>query len=146
MGDAKLAVVCSKTVLIAEDDPDVARLLADGIGEDLGVATQTVANGALVPDVVATARPDLLVLDLSLPGLSGLDVFDVVRSDARYAGLPVLFLTASPDKAATAFSPTGVQRVMSKPFDVEALLAAVREMLDGSVVMSEPVKTVETAA
>ena len=146
MCDAKPALVPRKNVLIAEDDPDIARLLASGIGEGLSVATLTIANGALVPEVVATARPDLLVLDLSLPGLSGLDVFDLVRSDPRFASLPVLFLTASPEKAAAAFSPTGVQRVMGKPFDVDALVAAVRGMLDGDIAMSDPVKTVETAA
>ena len=67
------------SVLIAEDDPAIATLLTDTLGERL--ATHVVANGALVLDALAASRPDLLVLDLSLPGLSGLDVFDLVRND-----------------------------------------------------------------
>ena len=115
-------------VLIAEDDPDIARLLCEGIGDRLSIATHVVANGALVPDALAERRPDLLVLDVALPGLSGLDVFDLVRNDPAYAGTPVLFLTASPDRAREAFSPTGEHRVMGKPFDVDELVRAVDEM------------------
>lgn len=118
-------------VLIAEDDPDIARILSEGIGDRLYVATHVVANGALVPDALAARRPDLLVLDVSLPGLSGLDVFDLVRNDPAYVGVPVLFLTATPEKAATAFSATGVHRVMAKPFDVDELVRMVDEMIEG---------------
>lgn len=115
-------------VLIAEDDPDIARLLCEGIGERLSIATHVVPNGALVPDALAERRPDLLVLDVMLPGLSGLDVFDLVRNDPAYAGVPVLFLTASPDRAREAFSSSGVHRVMGKPFDVDELVGVVDEM------------------
>jgi CheY-like chemotaxis protein len=120
-----------KYVLIAEDDPDVARVVVEGIGDRLYVATHVVPNGALVPEVIATRRPDLIVLDVALPGLSGLDVFDLVRSDPSYAGVPVLFLTASPEKAETAFAPAGAQRVMAKPFELDELVTVVDEMLDG---------------
>jgi two-component system sensor histidine kinase ChiS len=120
-----------KHVLIAEDDPDIALLLTEAIGEKLYIATHVVANGALVTDVLATCRPDLLILDVALPGLSGLDVFDLIRNDTRYQGVPILFLTGNPEKAETAFSQTGEHRVMSKPFDVDDLLAVVDEMVDG---------------
>jgi DNA-binding response OmpR family regulator len=117
-----------KYVLIAEDDPDIARLLREAISERLYVAAEVVANGALVPDAIIERRPDLLILDVRLPGLSGLDVFDLVRNDPRWHGVPVLFLTGSPERAATAFAPTGEHRIMAKPFDLDALVAAVDEM------------------
>lgn len=115
-------------LLIAEDDPDIASILSEGIGEQLSIATHVVANGALLPDALAERRPDLLVLDVSLPGLSGLDVFDLVRGDPTYEGVPVLFLTAAPDKARAAFAPTGVHRVMGKPFEVDEVVRIVDEM------------------
>lgn len=117
-------------VLIAEDDPDIARVLSEGIGGEGGCDTSVIMNGALVPDAMAARRPDLLVLDVSLPGLSGLDIFDLVRSEPQWHGVPVLFLTASPEKANTAFAPDGVHRVMAKPFELDALLATVGEMLN----------------
>lgn len=116
-------------VLIAEDDPAIAWLLGEGIAELDGVETDVIMNGALVPDALAARRPDLLVLDVALPGLSGLDIFDLVRSDPQWEAMPVLFLTASPQKAHDAFAPTGVHRVMAKPFEIEALVAAVLQML-----------------
>ncbi len=123
--------VSVKHVLIAEDDPDISLLLTEALGERLYIATHVVANGALVPDVLGSCRPDLLILDVALPGLSGLDVFDLIRNDARSQGVPILFLTGSPEKAETAFSQTGEQRVMAKPFDVDELIAIVDEMVDG---------------
>ena len=74
-----------------------------------------------------------MILDVQLPGLSGLDVFDLVRSDPDYMGVPVLFITGNPEKAATAFATTGTHRVMAKPFEVDELIAVVDEMVDGKV-------------
>jgi CheY-like chemotaxis protein len=125
-----------KHVLIAEDDPDIAEVLSEAIAERTCLATLVVANGALVPDAIAASRPDLLILDVSLPGLSGLDVFDLVRNEPQYRGVPVLFLTGSPEKAASAFSPTGEHRVMAKPFDLDELIRAVDQMVDGTKVVS----------
>ena len=121
-----------KYVLIAEDDPDIAALLCEAIGDHLYVGTHVVPNGALVPDAVAARRPDLLVLDVALPGLSGIDVFDIVRSDPTYEGVPVLFLTATPEKAERAHASTGLHHVMAKPFDVDELIAIVDAMIDGA--------------
>ena len=122
-----------KYVLIAEDDPDLSEVLAEAIGERICLATHVVANGALVPDAIAASRPDLLILDVSLPGLSGIDVFDLVRNDPHYFGVPVLFLTGSPERAAeSALSASGEQRVMAKPFDLDELIRVVDHMVDGS--------------
>ncbi len=88
----------------------------------------------------------VLIAEDEPPGLSGLDVFDLVRSDPRYAGIPVLFLTGSPEKAETAFATTGVHRVMAKPFDLDALVSAVDEMIDGRPVGAQDARVVETAA
>lgn len=124
-----------KHVLIAEDDPDIASMLAEEIGERLYVGTHIVANGALVPEAIAAGRPDLLILDVALPGLSGLDVFDLVRNDPQWQKLPVLFLTGSPEKAASlsaiALGSRGGPQVMAKPFDLDTLVAVVDQMLDG---------------
>ncbi len=119
-------------VLIAEDDPDVADALRQAITDRLAVETSIVANGALVLDALGARRPDLLVLDVALPGLNGLDVFDLMRSDAHWQGVPVLFLTGLPEKAERANAAVGVHEVLAKPFDIDDLLARVRRLMDGT--------------
>lgn len=118
-----------KRVVIAEDDPDVAELLRVTLTDGLDVEAVVVANGALVMDSVSARRPDLLILDVELPGLNGLDVFDLLRSDPHWQGVPVLFLTGLPERAQTANAPIGVHEVLAKPFDIDDLTArAVRLM------------------
>ena len=118
-------------VLIAEDDPGIAELLRLALSDQLDVATEAVANGALVIDSLVARRPDLLILDIELPGLSGLDVFDLVRNDSHWQGVPILFLTAMPEKALTASAPTGVHEVLAKPFDVDDLVARAERLMAG---------------
>ena len=94
-----------KHVLIAEDDPDIAQLLTDAIGERLYIATLVVANGALVPDAIGACRPDLLILDVSLPVSPGSTSSTWSATTPVIRAVPILFLTGSPEKAETAFSP-----------------------------------------
>lgn len=118
-------------VLIAEDDPSIADLLRLALSDQLDVATEAVANGALVIDALLARRPDLLILDIELPGLSGLDVFDLVRNDSHWQGVPILFLTATPEKALTASAPTGVHEILAKPFDVDDLVTRADRLMAG---------------
>lgn len=118
-----------KYILIAEDDPDIADVLRQSLTDRLAVEIDAVANGALVIDAVTAHRPDLLILDVALPGLNGMDVFDLLRGDVHWQGIPVLFLTALPDQAATANDTTGVHEVVSKPFDVDDLIARAGRLL-----------------
>jgi len=121
-----------KRVLIAEDDPDIADVLRQALTDRLDVVTDAVANGALVMDSVTVHRPDLLILDVALPGLSGLDVFDLLRSDPHLQGVPVLFLTGLPEQAETANAPTGVHEILAKPFDINDLIARVERLMEGN--------------
>lgn len=115
-----------KHIVIAEDDPAVGQLLEDVIRERVAASTTVVANGALVADALLDPQPDLLILDVSLPGLSGLDVFDVMQGAPGQHRVPVLFLTGSPERAESA---THGARVMAKPFDVDALVGVIADML-----------------
>jgi len=120
-----------KRVLLAEDEPDIADALRQALTERLDVEFDIVENGALVMDSVTALLPDLLILDVALPGLNGLDVFDLLRSDPRLFGLPVLFLTGLPERAETASAAAGVHEVLAKPFDIEDLVARARRLMDG---------------
>jgi DNA-binding response OmpR family regulator len=117
-----------KRVLVAEDDPDTAAAIKATLEERLSITVDHVTNGALVLDQIAATHPDLVILDVSMPGLSGLDVFDLLRGSSSL-DVPVLFLTAMPDRAQQAFAPFGIRDVMAKPFDADALVARVDDLL-----------------
>ena len=121
-----------RRVLIAEDDPAIAELLRLALSERLEVATETVPNGALVMDALIARQPHLLILDIEMPGLSGLDVFDLVRNDAHWQGVPILFLTALPEMARTARAPAGVHEILAKPFDIDDLVAHAERLMAAS--------------
>jgi len=118
-----------KRVLLAEDDPDTATAIKATLEERLPITVDHVTNGALVLDHIFATQPDLVILDVTMPGLSGIDVFDLLRGSASFVDLPVLFLTAVPDRAEQAFAPFGVSHVMAKPFDSDSLVSRVDDLL-----------------
>jgi two-component system, OmpR family, alkaline phosphatase synthesis response regulator PhoP len=118
-----------KRVLLAEDDPDTATVIKAALEERLPVTVDHVTNGALVLDHISAIHPDLVILDVSMPGLSGIDVFDLLRGNASFIDVPVLFLTAMPDRAEQAFARFGISDVMAKPFDCDALVGRVDDLL-----------------
>ena len=83
------------------------------------------------PRALALARelhPDLIVLDLMLPGMSGIEVLDLLRRDPEIASIPVVVVTAWSHAEASAVG-AGADRFVPKPFDPQALETAVEELL-----------------
>jgi two-component system, OmpR family, response regulator PrrA len=117
-----------KHVLVAEDDPDTAAAIKATLEERLPLTVDHVTNGALVLDQISATHPDLVILDVSMPGLNGLDVFDLLRGSSSL-DIPVLFLTAMPERAEHAFAHFGITDVMAKPFDSDALVRRVDDLL-----------------
>jgi len=117
-----------KHVLVADDDSEMAALIKAMLEERLPVTVDHVANGALVLDQISATHPDLVILDVSMPGLNGIDVFDLLRGSAALADVPVLFLTAMPDRAEHV-AHVGIREVMAKPFEADALVRRVDELL-----------------
>jgi DNA-binding response OmpR family regulator len=114
-------------VLLVEDEPSLARGLADNF-RDEGYEVRVVARGDEALAAVRDVRPDLVVLDIMLPGRSGLDVL----RDLRGAGdaVPVLMLTAKGDVVDRVVGlELGADDYLPKPFAVRELLARVRALL-----------------
>jgi len=118
-----------KRVLVADDDADMAAMIKAMLEGRLPVTVDHVTNGALVFDQISATHPDLVILDVSMPGLNGLDVFDLLRGSASFMDVRVLFLTAMPDRAEHALARLGISDVMAKPFDSDALVRRVDALL-----------------
>jgi DNA-binding response OmpR family regulator len=117
------------TVVIAEDDEDIARVLSETLVVARIADPVVVSNGALVIDAVISSGARLLILDVQMPGASGIDVYDVVRSHPALSGIAVLFVTANPEIALETLRGNAPRVVMAKPFDIDALIATVRDLL-----------------
>ena len=116
-------------ILVVEDDPDIADLIRRYLqkgGFDVEVRT----SGREALAAIATSPPDLLVLDLMLPHVSGLEICRSVRSDAKTAAIPIIMVTARAEESdRIAGLDTGADDYIGKPFSPGELVARVRALL-----------------
>ena len=117
-----------KVIVIGEDDEPIARLLRDAINDEPAYQAVIVPDGALVLETVRQVKADMLILDIMMPGLNGLEVYDRVRADTDVQNMPVLFVTAASKDYEKQFSDRKIADVIMKPFDLNDLLAKVRAL------------------
>lgn len=119
----------SARVLIADDEPSIAMSLEFLLGIS-GYTTRVASDGEEALSVARQFQPDLIVLDLMLPRLSGLEVCRTLRADPQQCSVKVLMLTA---RGATADlergRAAGVDAYQVKPFSTQDLLSQVRRLL-----------------
>lgn len=115
-------------VLLIEDEPNIAEAIRFILARD-GWQVSTHANGADAVAQVTALAPDVVILDVMLPGLSGLEVLGQLRALPELAGLRVLVLTAKGQGRERDSAQTiGADMFMSKPFSNADILAAVRSL------------------
>ena len=118
-----------KQILVVEDDRDIADLLAHHLGR-AGYATDIIADGGSVMKRVRQRTPDLIVLDLMLPGLTGLEVCRQLRAEADVSNTPVIMLTAKADETDRIVGlEIGADDYVTKPFSPKELVARVGAVL-----------------
>ncbi len=117
-------------VLLIEDEANIAEALQFILTRD-GWQVTTHADGATALARVRTLRPDVLVLDVMLPGLSGYEILDGLRADPLLADLPVLILTARGQEQERAIAAArGATMFMTKPFANADILASLRQLVE----------------
>jgi DNA-binding response OmpR family regulator len=115
-----------KTILVVDDEAKITQLARDYL-EHAGYAVKTASEGRAALAVARAERPDLIVLDLGLPGMDGLDVTRAVRKDSN---TPIIMLTARGEESDKLVGlELGADDYVVKPFSPKELVARVRAVL-----------------
>lgn len=116
-------------ILVVEDDPDIADLVRRYLQKG-GFEVAVRGSGRDALTAIAAEPPDLLVLDLMLPHVSGLEICRIVRSDERTASIPIIMVTARVEESdRIAGLDLGADDYLAKPFSPGELVARVRALL-----------------
>ena len=116
-------------VLVIEDDADIGGLIVHYL-EKAGHTPELVKDGASALSRVEAFQPDLLILDLMLPGLSGIEICKALRADAGTGAVPIIMLTARSEEAERIRGlDAGADDYVTKPFSPNELMARVRALL-----------------
>jgi DNA-binding response OmpR family regulator len=128
-----------KTILIAEDNEDTLLLLTAQLRK-AGYLVLQAQDGFGAIDQLREKRPDLLLLDLMMPGLSGFEVLEEVEADAELRTIPVIVLSAVADsEAISRCVELGAREYMIKPYDPDDLLRRIGSALGYKILENNPV-------
>ncbi|MEP6694604.1 MAG: response regulator [Chloroflexota bacterium] len=118
----------TRIVLVVEDDRPIGELLAGVINDEEGYRAIHVTRPTEALHAMEQVKPDLLVLDVGLPGMSGLELYDRLQDDERLCNVPVMFETAVSNANGGEFRKRGIRDVLQKPFDLNDLIAGVKRL------------------
>lgn len=119
-----------KRVLLIEDEPNIIEAISFILSRD-GFTVHTHERGDTAMDKIRGFPPDMIILDVMLPGMSGFDLLKTLRADAALATIPVMMLTArGQTKDRETAQRLGADHFMTKPFSNSDVRDAVRRMTD----------------
>jgi two-component system phosphate regulon response regulator PhoB len=119
----------SARIAIVEDEPDIAEVLEYNLQRE-GFATFTLQRGDIAMDAMRSGAPDLILLDLMLPGLDGLELARMLRRDATTAQVPIIMLTAKGDEVDRIVGlELGADDYIAKPFSPREVVLRIKAVL-----------------
>lgn len=117
------------TILTIEDEPDIRELISFNLKKN-GFSTISAENGELATSIAREQLPDLILLDLMLPGIHGLDVCRILKSDPTTKNIPIIMLTAlGQEENIIEGLDTGADDYITKPFSLQVLNARIKSVL-----------------
>ena len=128
----------SQKILVVDDDPAISEMLTIVLSAE-GFDTVAVTDGALAVETTSREQPDLILLDLMLPGMNGIDICRLIRQESS---VPIIMLTAKTDTVDVVLGlESGADDYVNKPFKAKELVARIRARLRATV--DEPSEIIE---
>jgi two-component system, OmpR family, response regulator len=128
-----VGAISLQRVLIADDEPDlleIARIALETLG---GYEVATCQSGGELLRLLPVFEPDLVVVDVLMPDMGGLEVFDALRRESGYQDLPVVFLTGLVlERDLEKLRASGAADIITKPFDPMTLADRIGRIWEGS--------------
>jgi DNA-binding response OmpR family regulator len=119
----------AERILIVDDEPNIVISL-EYLMQREGFETAVAGDGEAALEALARAAPDLVILDVMLPGMNGFDVCERIRADPRWREIRILMLTAKGRETEIARGVrVGADAYVTKPFSTKDLVAQVRRLL-----------------
>jgi|SRR5210317_1334639 len=119
-----------KEILIVDDEPDVV-VPIQFLMEQQGYRVMAAERGEDALDLIYHYKPDLVILDIMLPGIDGYEVCEIIRLDLNYRDVKIMFLTAKGREVDIAKGLTlGADAYLTKPFSNDEIVAKVKELLE----------------
>jgi two-component system, OmpR family, alkaline phosphatase synthesis response regulator PhoP len=119
----------TKKILIADDEPDILEILSFNLKGE-GYEVITAKNGDEAIDKAKAFKPDLIILDMMMPGKNGMEVCNILRTQSAFAGTLIVFLTAINDENTEIKSlENGADDYLTKPISPKVLLSKVSSLL-----------------
>ncbi len=117
-------------VVVVDDEPEIVSFILEVL-QDEAIPAASCGFGAAALSCVRTRLPKVILLDIQMPGLDGIEIFKRLKSDPRTAGTFVIFVTANADRLTTWFPNYAEQgaALLRKPFDVDDLVDLVKQGL-----------------
>jgi two-component system alkaline phosphatase synthesis response regulator PhoP len=121
----------AKKVMVVDDEPYIARVIKFKLEQE-GYTVVSANDGITGLEKIRQEKPQLVLLDVMMPGLSGYEVCQKIKADAELAGIPVVFLTAKgQERDREQGLAIGASDYITKPFSPNRLLELVRTMIGG---------------
>lgn len=118
-----------KRILIVDDEDDIAFVLAQMI-KSKGYEVERVSDGQTALDNINESAPDLIVLDVMMPGLNGYEVCRSLKESSQLKDIPVIMLTAKAQKSDITWGEeAGADLYITKPFENQEVIAAIKKLL-----------------
>lgn len=113
-------------ILVVDDEKEIASLLAARLKKK-GFDVTALFNGKDAVAQAAQMRPDLIIMDIMMPGMAGPEAAALLKKNKETAGIPVIFLSALLSKDEE--TPKGENVIFSKPYDIETLIQKINELI-----------------